>query len=62
MQKMRSKIEAEQQKKEKIMIKNNIDVTFSEDGSIVDVISGQLLKDTPEERVRQKRRIQQSLV
>ena len=36
------------------MIKNNIDVTFSEDGSIVDVISGQLLKDTPEERVRQQ--------
>ena len=36
------------------MIKNNIDVTFSEDGSIIDVISGQLLKDTPEERVRQQ--------
>lgn len=30
------------------MIKNNIDVTFSEDGSIIDVISGQLLKDTPD--------------
>lgn len=36
------------------MIKNNIDVTFSEDGSIIDVVSGQLLKDTPEERVRQQ--------
>ena len=29
-------------------------MTFSEDGSIIDVISGQLLKDTPEERVRQQ--------
>ena len=30
------------------------DVEFNDDGNIVDYLSGKVLKDTPEERVRQR--------
>ena len=31
-----------------------LDVKYNEDGNIIDTLSGQILNDTPEERVRQK--------
>ena len=33
---------------------NNNEVDYNDDGQIVDCLSGQVLKDTPEERVRQR--------
>ena len=30
------------------------DVSFNDNGEIIDILSGQILQDTPEERVRQK--------
>ena len=31
-----------------------LDVNFNSDGDIIDALSGKILKDTPEERVRQR--------
>ena len=30
------------------------EITYNEEGNIVDTLSGKILKDTPEERVRQR--------
>ena len=31
-----------------------VDVKFNDDGDIIDTLTGKVLKDTPEERVRQR--------
>lgn len=31
-----------------------MEVLFSDDGNIIDTLTGQILRDTPEERVRQQ--------
>ena len=31
-----------------------MEVNYNDDGDIIDIISGKILKDTPEERVRQR--------